>query len=40
VSGRKPSEAALRILTMIGLAIILTMTFLALANDTVPGLCP
>ncbi len=40
VSGRKPSEAALRILTMIGLAIILTMMFLALANDTVPGLCP
>jgi len=25
---------------MIGLAIILTMMFLALANDTVPGLCP
>lgn len=40
VSGRKPSDAALRILTMIGLAIILTMMFLALANDTVPGLCP
>ena len=40
VSGRKPSESALRILTMIGLALILMMMFLALANDTVPGLCP
>jgi len=40
VSGRKPSDAALRVLTMIGLALILTMMFLALANDTVPGLCP
>ncbi len=40
VSGRKPSDSALRILTMIGLALILMMMFLALANDTVPGLCP
>ncbi len=40
VSGRKPSDAALRVLTMIGLALILMMMFLALANDTVPGLCP
>ena len=40
VSGRKPSDSALRILTMIGLVLILTMMFLALANDTVPGLCP
>jgi regulator of sigma E protease len=40
ISGRKPSERALRVLTMIGLTIILAMMFLALANDTVPGLCP
>lgn len=40
ISGRKPSERALRVLTMIGLTIILAIMFLALANDTVPGLCP
>ena len=40
ISGRKPSERALRVLTMIGLALIMAMMFLALANDTVPGLCP
>jgi regulator of sigma E protease len=40
ISGRKPSERALRVLTMIGLTIILAMMFLALANDTFPGLCP
>lgn len=40
VSGRKPSERALRLFTMIGLTIIMAMMFLALANDTVPGLCP
>ena len=40
ISGRKPSERALRVLTMIGLMIILAIMFLALANDTVPGLCP
>jgi len=40
ISGRKPSERALRLLTMIGLTIIIAMMFLALANDTVPGLCP